>query len=85
MTREEVVKKMEEFLEYMRREEELREELASLEFLGDSDEETQRSIELQDKLMEEIELLRKEKMLPILEEIADFIAARSKELQREEK
>ncbi len=84
MTREEVQKKLEQFLSYLREEDELRNELSSLQFTADSEEEIEKTLQIQDEIMEELEKLHKEKMLPLLNELGEFIERRLKESKERE-
>ena len=75
MTREEVQERLDRFLALMDREQELREELLALPLHGRHavDEVVAEALSDQDELITEIERIRTEEMLPILEEIAEFI------------
>lgn len=75
MTREEVQERLDRFLALLDQEQELREELLALPLHGRHavDEVVAEALSDQDELITEIERLRTEEMLPILEEIAEFI------------
>lgn len=76
MKREEVQQKMDIFLGYMREEKDLRDMLASLEFVADSETALQKTIAEQKSLLRRIEQIHQEKMLPLIAEIAEFVAKR---------
>lgn len=76
MKREEVQQKMDLFLGYMREEKDLRDMLASLEFVADNEAALQKIIAEQKNLLRRIEQLHQEKMLPLITEMAEFVAIR---------
>lgn len=76
MKREEVQQKMEIFLGYMREEKDLRDMLASLEFVADNEAALQKIIAEQKSILRRIEQLHQEKMLPLITEMAEFVALR---------
>ena len=80
MTREEVRQKMESFLQFMREEQEIRDQLASLQFTAESEQEIEKAMSEQSRLIEQLETLRQEKMLPLLNEVAEFVAQKKSEL-----
>ena len=75
MKREDIQQKMETFLSYMREEQELRDQLSSLEFLAENEAELQKTVEEQRALLEAIDLIRQEKMIPIITEMTKFVAS----------
>lgn len=77
MHREYVRARLEEFLGLLRREQELKEQLLALKMHGRraTPEEAAERLAAHDSLIAEIERLRQEGMLPILEEMARFVAA----------
>jgi len=77
MTREEVQERLDRFLALMDQEQALREELLALPMYGRhaTEEAVELALNTQTELIAEIERLRHEEMLPILEEIAAFIGS----------
>lgn len=76
MTKTDVSQMLEHFLSLLQREQELKEELLSLKMFGShatADDVTVKIIRHSD-LLAEIERLRTEEMLPILEHLASFIS-----------
>ena len=83
LNREEIEKRVRRFSEFMRREQELRDEIMTLQLYGSRDKSAQ-STARHDEILEEIEKNRYENMMPILEELMAFIAECEK-LEREGK
>ncbi|MCK6552735.1 hypothetical protein L6R52_43330, partial [Myxococcota bacterium] len=75
MTKEEVRKKIAEVLELMREERELKDQLVELELFGEPDE-VERAFKKQAELVEAIDRLRWERLLPIVQEVGAFIASK---------
>lgn len=78
MTREEVQERFDAFMVLVDQEQVLKEELLGLRMYGRraTEEEVAENMLRHDELLQEIERLRMEEMLPILEEIAAFLASR---------
>jgi hypothetical protein len=72
-SQEEVAQKMAEFNGYVMKEKELQEELLALDISGSKDKVKLR-VHRHDEILEEIKILRMEKMMPILEEMTKFVA-----------
>ena len=72
-TREEVVEKIKEFNGYMNQEKELQEELLGLKISGSQDA-TIVAAKRHDEIIKEIDELRMNKMMPIISELAEFVA-----------
>lgn len=72
-TKDEVAEKIKEFNEYMMKEKALQEELLNLQISGSRDA-TIAASKRHDAIIAEIEDLRMNKMMPILEEMAAFVA-----------
>ena len=79
MTKDEVRQKMEQFFGYLMEEQELREELSSLKFNNVTEQELKEAISRQNRLLKQIDRVHKEKMLPLVNEVADFVAAKKDE------
>ncbi|MBI2264019.1 MAG: hypothetical protein HYU64_02410 [Armatimonadetes bacterium] len=79
MTKEEVKEKLREFEGYLEREMELKEELLSLKLRGNkaTEQEVLDKLAHHDDLVAEIERIREENMLPILDELMKFIASKT--------
>lgn len=75
MTREEVQARLEAFLALLDQEQAIKEELLALKMYGRhaTEEEMAFKLAAQQELIEAIERLRREEMLPILEEMASFV------------
>jgi len=80
MTPDEVVQRMAAMLQAIRREQEIKEELLELEFLGDDEAAVRRALEGQSVALRQLEDLREEEILPLVEEMLAFIAQRKREL-----
>lgn len=78
MTRDDVRRKMEEFLLALAEEQELRDELLELKFQGVSEAEARRALSRQRQLFAQLETLRRTRMLPVVNEVADFVGERLK-------
>lgn len=76
MNQQTVRQKMEQFFLHLREEQEIRDELGALEFQGVTESECKRALERQKELLAGLDGLRKEKMLPLLTEVAEYVAAR---------
>lgn len=76
MTREEVQARLDAFLALLQREQEVKEELLALKMMGHkaTEEALKEKLQRQNDLLAEVERLRHEEMLPILEELASFIS-----------
>jgi len=76
MRREEVQQRLDAFLALLQQENELKEELVALQMHGRkaTDQDLDEKLRLQQELIDAIDALRHQHMLPILEEIAGFIA-----------
>lgn len=74
MTPQDVRQRMELYLGYLREEQEIRDQLTALNFMAPNEKELQKVMTKQSELMDAIETIRQEKMLPILTELAEFIA-----------
>lgn len=76
MKREDVQARLDAFLELARREQEIKEELLALNMMGHkaTEQGLNEQIQCHDDLIREIARIRHEEMLPILEEVAAFIA-----------
>ncbi len=72
-TQKEVADKIALFNEMMMEEKKLQEELLGLDMSGRKDR-VRSKLERHDEILQEIDKLRTEKMLPILEELAKFVA-----------
>jgi hypothetical protein len=81
MTRQEVQERMERFIALSNRETELKEELLDLELTGPDRKRIEKNLARHDEILREIEALRRDGMLPILNELAEFIAKKKAELQ----
>ncbi len=84
MTKQEIKEKMKEFTGYILQEKEIKEKLLKLRLVASDMKILKDRIAEQDNLLAEIESLRKEKMLPLIEEIAQFISKRQKEIMEDE-
>ncbi|MHC9543314.1 MAG: hypothetical protein AB9903_27705 [Vulcanimicrobiota bacterium] len=71
-TREEVVQKIQEFQQLIGREKRLQEELLSLNLHGDS-ETVRRNSDRQDQIIAEIEEIRFNGIMPIMQEMGSFV------------
>jgi hypothetical protein len=71
-TREEVVQKIQEFQALLGREKRLQEELLSLKMYGDN-ESVRRNTERQDQIVAEIEDIRLNGIMPIMQEMGSFV------------
>ena len=76
MTREEVQERLDAFLALIEREHELKEELLALKMMGHkaTEQAMKDKLQQQNDLLAEIDRLRNQEMLPILEELAAFTA-----------
>lgn len=81
-TKDEVADKIKEFNEYMMKEKTLQEELLNLQISGSRDA-TIAASKRHDEIIAEIDDLRMNKMMPILEEMTAFVAHCEK-LEKEE-
>jgi hypothetical protein len=73
LTKQEVEEKIQKMNEYLTQEKELQEELLRLEISGTRDLAAQR-LRRHDEILEEIEEIRMKKMMPIIDELAAFVA-----------
>lgn len=76
MQRKDVKEKMEKFLYHLRQEQEMRDEVASLNYLAVPPKELQENLKRESQLLAQMETLRQEKMLPILKDLAQFVSSR---------
>lgn len=81
MTKNEVIETMAKLVQHIRREQEIREQLMELEFCADDAAALRRALEQQESYMRQIEDLRQEQMLPLIEQTLAFIARRRDELR----
>jgi 6-pyruvoyl-tetrahydropterin synthase len=84
VTKQEVKEKMKQFTGYILQEKEIKEKLLKLKLVASDMKILKDRIAEQDNLLAEIDILRKEKMLPLIEEIAQFISKRQKEIIEDE-
>lgn len=82
MDQQTVRQKMEQFFLHLREEQEIRDELGALEFQGVTESECKRAMERQRELLEGLDGLRKQKMLPLLTQVAEYVASRKEALER---
>ncbi|MBI3184578.1 MAG: hypothetical protein HYZ28_20780 [Myxococcales bacterium] len=75
-----VRQKMELFLQHLREEAEIRDELSSLDFNGVSEHEVQKALGRQSELLRQLDSVRQEKMLPVINEMAEFVSQRQIQL-----
>ncbi len=80
MSPDQVFEKMVAFASHVRREQELRDQLEALEFNAPNDKTLARAVERQEALLREIRDLREEKMVPMVDQITEFVARRQSEL-----
>lgn|GEM_PF-5160847 len=83
MTKQEVLEKLYQFIEYLLKEKELREKLLKLKLHSNDLDVLKSRIREHDELIEEIEKNRKENILPMAEELAEFIGERHKQIVEE--
>lgn len=78
MTRSQVEEKLEQFLELLDEQQVLREELLALKMGGKraTEEAVREALQRQTDMVAEIERIRMEQMLPILDELARFLNSR---------
>ena len=74
LTKEDVRRLAREFLEHVKYEEELQEELLLLKLTGRDREELKEKIEYHNYLIREIERNRRENILPIIEKLMAFVS-----------
>lgn len=79
MNRDQVRARMERFYRYLAQEQELRDELTSLKFTNVSEQTARESLSRQHQLLAQINRLHKEEMLPMVSELANFVALRLKD------
>lgn len=77
MTREEVQQRLDAFMGLLDQEQVLKEELLALRLYGRraTEDEVAEQLARHDELIREIERLRAEEMLPLLEEVAAFVSS----------
>jgi len=85
MTKQEVKEKMKQFVDLVLREKELQEKLLNLTMRTGDKKELQNRLAQHDRMIEEIEDIRQNKILPMMEEMAAFINKRRKEIEEEKK
>ena len=77
MKRQQVRDNMEQMLKLMRQEQELRVELAALDFSLCTEEEFRANIKRQRQLIARIDAIRQQQMIPIVRRMVAFIAAKT--------
>lgn len=73
---------MERFYRCLAQEQELRDELCGLKFTNVSEDVAKESLSRQHQLLDRINRLHKDEMLPVVSELADFVAAKVKDLPK---
>lgn len=81
MTKQEVIEKMEYFSELVEKEQKLQEELLSLQMYGSDPNVIREKLQRHDEIIKEIEDIRFNRVIPLLKEIADFVASRQGEVE----
>lgn len=79
MKQSDVRERLEKFLYYLRQEQELRDQIAALQFYG-SEKDVAGAMKQETEIMKEVEKLRQEKMLPLISEVAAFVSTKQAEL-----
>lgn len=79
MTKKELKEKIRDFVQIMQLERELQFKALDIEMIDFDDEKLREKLELQDNLIADIERLRMEGMLPLIEELAAFVAEKKAE------
>lgn len=72
-SQDEVVEKIKEFNEYLAQEQALQEELLTIDISGSRDK-VHKNAERHDEIIAEIEKIRNEKMMPIIEDLSKFVS-----------
>lgn len=80
MKRDDIRQKMEKFLQYMREEQDIRDQLTALQFVAEDEVRLQETMSQQNHLLRSLDHLRQEKMLPLLDEVAAFVASKKQDL-----
>lgn len=75
MNRDDVVKRMAALAGHIRAEREIKDQLLALEFYADNGEALRQAHEQQAVLVRQLEDLRQEKMVPLIEEMVAFVAS----------
>lgn len=73
MKRADVRQKMIQFMALLREEQELRDQAAQLVFLG-PERDMRDAVKAESDLLKKIEVIRQEKMMPLLEELSRFVS-----------
>ena len=74
MTREDVRQRVEQLVVAMREEQELRDRLTVLDFVGARESDVETAYRKQQELIKAIDALRYEKVMPIVREMSEFVA-----------
>jgi len=82
MDEKELRAKIRDFVKILALERELNFKALDIELVGFDEDELVEKLELQDDLIEDIEKLRMEGMLPLIEELAAFVAKKKAEKQQ---
>ena len=78
MNRDQVRERMQRFYKCLAQEQELRDELCTLKFTNVTEEVAKESLSRQHQLLARIDRLHKDEMLPVVNELADFVALQLK-------
>lgn len=79
MTRDQIRERMARFYRSLAQEQELRDELCALKFTNVSEEVAKQSLSRQHQLLDRIKRLHNDEMLPLVNELADFVSAKLKD------
>ena len=79
MTKKELKEKIREFVKILQLERELQFKLLDIEMIDFDDEKLREKLALHDSLLEDIDKLRMEGMIPLMEELAAFVAEKKAE------
>lgn len=78
MKKQDVQERMRKFIELMQRERALKEDLLAMKFHGDDKKDLEKNLSKHDQIMEKIENIRQKEMIPILDELVEFIAKKKR-------